>query len=45
MDYYHMKPQEIRKLISEGKITGPHGRHERRICTGESGYYSEKICL
>ena len=23
MDYYHMKPQEIRKLISEGKITGP----------------------
>ena len=23
MDYYHMKPQEIRKLISEGEITGP----------------------
>ena len=33
MDYYHMKPQEIRKLISEGKITGP--------TAGMSGGYAQ----
>ena len=33
MDYYHMKPQEIRKLISEGEITGP--------TAGMSGGYAQ----
>ena len=33
MDYYHMKPQEIRKLISEEKITGP--------TAGMSGGYAQ----
>lgn len=37
MDYASMSPREVRALIREGKITGPTGRHVRRLCTGQSG--------